>query len=144
MENIEKKKILFICTHNSARSQMAEGLLRNFYGDHFKVFSAGTDPSEVHPYALKAMMEMGIDISNQHSKSVEDFIDRDIDYVITVCDSAKEACPFFPRGKKYIHMSFEDPAYAGGTEDRVLDAFRYVRDKITDWIEETLKKELFS
>lgn len=142
MITFKKKKILFVCTYNSARSQMAEGLLRNIYGDYFEVFSAGTNPSEVHPHAIKAMMEIGIDISSQRSKSVEDFMDRDIDYVITLCDGAKEACPFFPGGKKYIHMSFEGPGEAGGTEDQVLDAFRTVRDEIKDWITETFKKEL--
>jgi len=139
MNDIEKKRVLFVCTHNSARSQMAEGLLRNFYGDYFEVLSAGTNPSEVHQYAIKVMMEIGIDISNQRSKSVEDFIDRDIDYVITVCDNAREACPFFPGGKKSMHKSFEDPASASGTEDQVINVFRNVRDEIKDWIKETFR-----
>ena len=139
MNDIEKKRVLFICTHNAARSQMAEGLLRNFYGDYFEVLSAGTNPSEVHPYAIKVMMEIGIDISNQRSKSVENFMDRDIDYVITVCDNAKETCPFFPGGKKYMHKSFKDPGSVSGTEDQVINVFRDVRDEIRDWIKETFR-----
>jgi len=139
MNDIEKKRVLFVCTHNAARSQMAEGLMRNFYGDNFEVFSAGTNPSGVHPYAIKVMMEIGINISNHYPKSVEDFMDRDIDYVITVCDKAREACPFFPGGKKYIHKSFEDPGSASGTEDQVIDVFRHVRGEIKDWIKETFR-----
>lgn len=139
MNDIEKKRALFVCTHNSARSQMAEGLLRNFHGDYFEVLSAGTNPSEVHENAIKVMKEIGIDILNQRSKSVEDFIGRNIDYVITVCDKAREACPFFPGGKKYIHKSFEDPANTSGTEEQVINVFRHVRDEIKDWIRETFR-----
>jgi arsenate reductase len=141
MKDVEKKTVLFICTHNSARSQMAEGLLRNFYGDSFVVLSAGTNPSEVHPYAIKAMMEIGIDISNQRSKSAEDFIDRDIDYVVTVCDNAREVCPFFPGGKEYIHKNFDDPGSASGAEDEVMNVFRRVRDEIKDWIKEAFRNK---
>ena len=105
-----KQKVLFICTHNSARSQMAEGLLNALYGDRYEAYSAGTQPTEVNPYAIKVMAEMGIDISKHRSKSVEEFRGKKFDYVVTVCDHAKETCPFFPGGEKYLHQGFKDPS----------------------------------
>ena len=95
----EKKNVLFICTHNSARSQMAEGLMNSLLSDHYEAHSAGTEPSELNSYAVKAMAEVGIDISNHRSKSLDGFLDRDWDYVVTVCDRANESCPFFPGGR---------------------------------------------
>ena len=92
-----KKKVLFLCTHNSCRSQMAEGLLRDMAGDKFEVYSAGVEPTSVHPLAKKVLQEIGIDISGQQSKSVDEFLDKEFDYVITVCDNARQTCPFFPR-----------------------------------------------
>lgn len=133
----KKKRVLFICTHNSARSQMAEGLLKALYGDRYEVYSAGTYPTVVNPYAIKVMSEIGIDISEYKSKSIEDFIGMNIDYVVTVCDRAKETCPYFPGAKKYLHQSFEDPASYEGDEEEKLNKFRKVRDEIKEWIIKT-------
>lgn len=129
-----KKKVLFICTHNSARSQMAEGLLNSLYGNRYEALSAGTDPTKVNPCARKVMSELGIDISKHCSKSANEFIEQEFDYVITICDHAKETCPFFPGGKKRFHKSFEDPASFKGNEADTLSVFRKVRDEIKDWI----------
>jgi arsenate reductase len=131
------KKVLFICTHNSARSHMAEGFVNALYGDRYQAFSAGTEPSEVTPYAVRAMQEIGIDISDHRSKSVDAFLDQDLDYVVTVCDHAREACPYFPGGRKSMHKGLQDPSSALGTEQEKLAVFRRVRDEIRDWIEET-------
>jgi len=136
-----KEKVLFICTHNSCRSQMAEGFLRHLYGNHYESYSAGLEVTEVNPYAIKVMGELGIDISGQRSKSIEEFRGMVFDYVVTVCDSAREKCPFFP-GKKVIHKGFEDPASFTGEEDQVLEVFRRVRDEIRDWIVETFGKKI--
>ncbi|HHT9106885.1 MAG TPA: arsenate reductase ArsC [Candidatus Wujingus californicus] len=130
-----KKKVLFICTHNSARSQMAEGLLRAMYGDYYDVYSAGIQPSKVNPYAIRVMAEIGIDISAHHSKNVDVFHRIKFDYVITVCNQAKESCPFFQGGKEYIHCNFDDPSQFEGEEEQKLAVFRQVRDEIKDWIE---------
>lgn len=138
---MKKEKVLFICTNNSARSQMAEGLLRALYGDQYEVYSAGTHPTGVNPYAIKVMSEIGIDISNHKSKSIEEFFGMEIDYVVTVCDKAKETCPYFPGGKKYLHQSFEDPANYEGSEEEKLEAFRKVRDKIKEWIIKTFGRD---
>lgn len=131
-----KKKVLFICTHNSARSQMAEGFLNALYGDRYEAYSAGIEPDRVNPYAVKVMTEIGIDISKQRSKSIEEFRGKNFDYVVTVCDQAKEACPFFPGGKIF-HKGFENPSEFKGTEDEILAKVRRVRDEIKDWIEKT-------
>ncbi len=134
MNKAKKTRVLFLCTQNSARSQMAEGLLRSLYGSGYEVFSAGTQPAPVHPLAVQVMEEIGIDISAQSSKDVALFIDKEIDVVVTVCDRAKETCPFFPYGRRFLHQSFLDPAAAQGGEER-LEAFRRVRDEIRAWIE---------
>ena len=126
----EKKRVLILCTGNSARSQMAEGLLRHLAGDRFEVESAGVEPSFVRPQAVKAMHETGIDISQQRSKSVDEFSGQEFDYVITVCDNARERCPLFPGKTVRIHWSFDDPAEARGDEQAVLGVFRRVRDEI--------------
>lgn len=131
-----KKKVLFVCTHNSARSQMAEALLNMFHGDHYEAWSAGTEPSQVNPYAVKVMAEIGIDISNHRSKSVEEFVSQPFDYVVTVCDHANEACPFFHGGKERIHKGFEDPASVEGDKTEKLRAFRRTRDEIKGWLAE--------
>jgi len=138
---IDRKRVLFVCTNNSARSQMAEGLLRHLYGDHYEVYSAGTLPTEVHPLAIRAMAELGLDISGQRSKSLDELRGQEFELVVTVCDRAKEACPFFPGGCERVHQSFPDPAAVVGTEEERLQAFRDVRDAIEAWIEETLKIE---
>jgi arsenate reductase len=131
-----KKKILFICTHNSARSQIAEGLLRHKYGDKYEVYSAGTEPTGVNPYAVKVMSEIGIDISSHRSKSVTEFQNMDFDLVVTVCDSAKEVCPVFPGAKKIVHHSFPDPTNFNGSREEKIIFFRNVRTDIEKWIEE--------
>ncbi|MEM3046947.1 MAG: arsenate reductase ArsC, partial [Candidatus Bathyarchaeia archaeon] len=107
-----KRRVLFICVHNSARSQMAEGFLRHLYGDRFEAYSAGVAPSRVNPYAVKAMAEVGIDISSYRSKSLREFLGGKVDVAVTVCDEAKEACPFFPGASKQLHWGFPDPSEA--------------------------------
>ncbi len=134
---MEKKKVLFLCTHNSARSQIAEGLLRHLYGSIYKVWSAGTAPSEVDPCAIEVMREIGVDISRHRSKSIAEFAEEEFDYVVTVCNHAKEACPFFPKGKKYLHRSFEDPSAFNGPQEEKLVRFRKVRDEIREWLRVT-------
>jgi arsenate reductase len=124
------KKILVLCTGNSARSQMAEGLLRHEAGDRFDVFSAGTKPSHVRPEAIAAMNDIGIDISGHRSKSVNEFVGQDLDYIITVCNSAKETCPIFPGTAKRLHWPFDDPAAVEGPDSVRLSAFRKIRDQI--------------
>jgi len=131
-----KQKILFICTHNSARSQMAEALLRTLYGNYYEAYSAGIEPTSVNPYAVEVMKELGIDLSTHRSKSIEEFQGMIFDVVVTVCDNAKEACPFFP-GKKVIHKGFDDPAILNGLIEDTLDVFRRVRDEMKDWIKKT-------
>jgi arsenate reductase len=126
-------RVLILCTGNSARSQMAEGWLRHFGGDAFEVASAGTRPAErVHPLAVRAMAEVGIDISALYPKHLERFLGDAWDYVITVCDSANEACPFFPGGRRRLHWSFDDPAAAQGSEEERIAVFRRIRDEIGD------------
>ena len=127
-----RKRILILCTGNSARSQMAEGLLRHLAGDRFDVASAGVSPTQVRPEAITAMREMGIDISQHRSKSVDEFSGQPFDYVITVCDNANEQCPVFPGTTERIHWSFDDPAMAEGDEQARLAVFRRVRDEIRD------------
>jgi len=126
------KRVLILCTGNSARSQMAEGMLRNLAADRFEVQSAGVAPTHVRPEAITVMRELGIDISQHRSKSVDEFLGQQFDYVITVCDNANEQCPIFPANTKRIHWSFQDPADAKGDEETRLAAFRKVRDEITE------------
>jgi arsenate reductase (thioredoxin) len=133
----ERKRVLFICTYNSARSQMAEAFLNQLHGDRYQAFSAGTKPSRVHPLAVKAMAEVGIDIAGHRSKGVDEFLDKTFDLVVTVCDNAREACPYFPGAHKQIHRGFEEPSAAGGEEEEKLAVFRRVRDDIRAWIAET-------
>ena len=128
-----KKRVLFLCSHNSARSQMAEGLLRSLHGDRYESYSAGITPTKVHPMAVQVMAELGIDISRQWAKSIKDFHGPEFDIVVTVCDNAAQACPFFP-GKEMRHRSFEDPAAVEGPPEVVLEAFRKVRDEMAKWI----------
>ncbi len=129
-----KKRILILCTGNSARSQMAEGLLRHDAGDRFDVESAGTKPSRVRPEAIAVMRELSIDISGYRSKSVEEFCGRQFDYVLTVCDNARESCPVFPGATATLHHNFEDPAALQGSEEHRLALFRHVRDEIRDYL----------
>ncbi len=129
-----KKKILFICTHNSARSQMAEGFINSLWKERYEAFSCGTNPGSLSPYAVEVMKEIGIDISHQYSKGVEIFKSEKFDYVVTVCDGARDNCPFFPGGVEYIHEGFEDPTSMEGTQEERLNKFREVRDKIFRWL----------
>jgi arsenate reductase len=145
-----KNKVLFLCTHNSARSQMAEGLLRAMYGDRYEAYSAGIKATSVNPLAVIAMKEIGIDISSQYSKTPQEFQDIIFDVAITVCDNAKAACPIvitnlerptkLTKAREVIHYSFEDPAAAVGSEEEKLKVFRRVRDEIKEWISGTFGK----
>ena len=139
-----KPRILVLCTGNSARSQMAEGLLKAKLGDRFSVDSAGTRPIGVSPEAIAALDEIGIDISENRSKSVDEFAGQEIDYVLTVCDNAKSNCPYFPAKTKLIHHAFPDPYFASGDFEARLAAFRKVRDQIADYIGEDFQKALES
>jgi arsenate reductase (thioredoxin) len=132
-----RRRVLFLCTHNSARSQMAEGLLRYLAGDRFEVYSAGTEVTRVRPQAIVVMGEIGIDISGQESKTLERYLGEPFDYVITVCDDANEACPVFPGAESRLHWSFRDPSQATGEEER-LGVFRSVRDELRERIEREL------
>lgn len=138
---MEKLRVLFVCTHNSARSQMAEGLLRAMAGDRYEVYSAGTGPRGVHPLAMRAMQELGIDLSGHRSKHVDTYRDVPMDYVVTVCDSARERCPYVPARRRNLHQSFPDPSAAEGDEATRLEAFRRVRDQIRAWLEETFVRQ---
>lgn len=129
-----KQRVLVLCTGNSARSQMAEGLLRRAAGDRFEVFSAGTAPSHVRPEGIAVMRELGIDISGHRSKSVDEFTGQPFDYVLTVCDNARESCPLFPGNAITIHRSFDDPAMRSGSEQERLAAFRRVRDELREYL----------
>ena len=148
---MNKMKILFLCEHNSARSQMAEGLLRHVYGDKYEVFSAGSNPMQVNPFATKVMTEIGIDISKQTSKSIEEFRNKEIDLVVSVCrSSAKLTCSLcsspivmgrpeivtmsIPGTKRYLHHGFDDPSEVDGSDDEKTAAFRRTRDEIKQWI----------
>ena len=151
MAKSDRVKVLFLCTHNSARSQIAEGLLRHLYGERYEAFSAGATPTSIHPLAVKVMKEIGIDISGQSSKSIEEFRGKDIDLVVTVCKSTPRlSCPFcstplsigrpeiirstLPDAKHWIEHGFSDPAEVEGSEDERLAAFRSVRDEIREWV----------
>ncbi len=134
-----RRRVLFLCTHNSARSQMAEGLLRDLAGDRFEVASAGTEQTRVHPLAIQAMAEIGIDISGHSSKTLDRFVDQPWDVVITVCDNANESCPLFPGAARRLHWSFEDPSAARGSEDEQLQVFSRIRNQIQSRIRQFLE-----
>lgn len=150
MTSQEKKKVLFLCTHNSARSQMAEGLLRAIHGDRYEAYSAGIKATNLDPRAVMVMKEIGIDISSQLSKTPKTFQNIIFDIAVTVCDSARVSCPIcstdldlpteIPRAREVIHKSFEDPATAVGSEEEQLEVFRQVRDEIKYWIIQTFGK----
>ena len=131
----DRRRVLFLCTHNSARSQMAEGLLRDMAGDRFEAFSAGTEATRVRPEAISVMAEMGVDISAQESETLDRYLGETLDLVVTVCDDANEACPVFPGARERLHWSFPDPSKAAGGYDKRLLAFRNVRDRIRAGIE---------
>jgi len=150
MTDPQKKKVLFLCTHNSARSQMAEGLLRAMHGEDYEAYSAGVVATSVDPRAVLVMKEMGIDISGQRSKTSSEFEDTIFDQAVTVCDRARQACPICstkldlpsssPRAREVVHRSFEDPAAAAGTEEEQIEAFRRVRNEIMDWITQIFER----
>jgi arsenate reductase len=132
---MRKKRVLVLCTGNSARSQMAEGLLRHDAGDRFDVESAGLNPGQVRPEAIAVMEEIGVDISAHRSKHVDEFAGQQFDYVLTVCDNANESCPVLPGQGERLHRSFEDPAVLQGSEQQRLAKFRRVRDEIRDYLQ---------
>ncbi len=138
---MNKVKLLFLCIHNSARSQMAEGFLRHLYSDRYDAYSAGVTPTAVNPYAIKAMAEVGIDISDQWSKSWRAYgVESGFDVVVSTCSEAEKACPLFPIGKR-LRWEFPDPSEAKGTEEEILEVFRNVRDSIRDRIELAVKNK---
>ena len=138
---MEKPLILIVCTANSARSQMAEGLFRHEGGAGYEVFSAGTRPSSVRSEAIEVMREIGIDISSHRSKSVDEFAGQNFDYVVTVCDNARDHCPIFPAGTARLHWSLEDPAAVKGSETERLAAFRRIRDQIHERVRQFFQEQ---
>jgi arsenate reductase len=137
-----KKKVLFLCTHNSCRSQMAEGLVNQDLGDRIEAFSAGTEVTRVNPRAAKVMAEIGIDLSGHRSKTLDEFVAEPFDYVITLCGDANEKCPLFFGGVRRLHIGFEDPSRLPGSEAEVLPEYRRVRDEIRQKMREFFEKEL--
>jgi len=127
-----KKKVLFLCTANSCRSQMAEGIANHFLGDRLEAFSAGTGASYVNPRAIEVLSEIGVDISDHRSKNIDEFSGQDFDYVITLCSDANEKCPLFFGGVERTHLGFSDPAKARGTEEAIMAEFRKIRDEIKE------------
>ena len=136
------KKVLIVCTGNSCRSQMAEGWIRQFAKDKVEVYSAGTHPEPVNSVAIKVMQSLCVDISQHQSNLIDEYLNLDFDYVITVCDTAKELCPTFPSAGKVIHKSFPDPAKAKGTDEEVLAVYTKVRDMLNSFCKEFLQREL--
>jgi len=132
-----KKKILFLCTHNAVRSQMAEGFVNALYSNRYEAYSAGPEPTKVHPCAIAVMAEAGIDISTQRAKSVDVFDNVSVDCVVTMCAEAQENCPIFPGAAMYFHHPFDDPVVVTGSGGEQCDQFRGARDKIRDWIDAT-------
>jgi arsenate reductase len=135
MKMTEPQRVLFLCTHNSARSQMAEAFLNNLGEGRFRAFSAGTRARGLHPFSIQAMAEIGIDISLQQSKTLDEFVDQPFDLVVTVCDDAKESCPYFANARERWHWSFPDPSAEPGGDDARYAAFVVVRDSIRERIE---------
>lgn len=136
-----KTKVLFLCTGNSCRSQMAEGFLRDLGGDQFEAHSAGTTPSTLSPMAVEVMREAGIDIAGQWSKNASEYLGAHFAYIVTVCDNAKESCPIFPGPSRRLHWSFEDPADATGMDEDRRISFRQVRDQISACVKELVDKQ---
>ena len=142
-ETTENKRYLVVCTGNFCRSQMAEGWLRHLGGGRVAAFSAGSKPKGgVHPMAVEVMKETGIDLTQNTSNHIDDYINDDFDCVLTVCDSAKEACPVFPGAKRLLHHPFEDPDHPNDSNEQPIKCFRRVRDQIKDWVQEFLNEEL--
>lgn len=137
-----KKRVLFLCTANSCRSQMAEGIVNHFLGDRVEAFSAGTEASYVNPKAIVVLQEIGVDISRHRSKSMDEFAEDSFDYVITLCGDANEKCPLFFAGVQRTHIGFSDPAKAKGTEEKILEEFRKVRDEVKVTLLDYFSREL--
>ena len=137
-----RTKVIFICTGNSCRSQMAEGLLRYMAGDRFEVFSAGSHPSRLHPASIIVMAELGIDISNHSADSIDEYLDKDIDIVISVCDNARQVCPVFSGDVQQIHWSIDDPFHGWGAEPSDLLPYREIREILKDRLESFINQEL--
>lgn len=137
-----EKRVLFLCTANSSRSQMAEGIANHLWGDHMEAFSAGTQASFVNPIAIEVMKEIGIDISMHRSKNLSEFNGQSFDYVITLCGDANETCPLYIGGTNKTHIGFDDPAKATGTQDEILSEFRNVRDQIKAKLNEYFRSKL--
>ncbi len=140
MSDDDRTRVLFLCIHNSCRSQMAEGLLRHLGGERFESHSAGLEATRVHPLAVRAMEELGIDISGQHSKTIDELDEHDFAYVVTTCDEAAEACPSWPGDARMLHWSFPDPSAAEGGEEERLVVFRQVRDEIKGRVEALVRE----
>ena len=136
-----KNSIIFICTGNSCRSQIAEGLFKNEAGDKFNVYSAGSHPSRIHPASIKVMSEWGIDINNQRSEAIDKYIEKKIDIVITVCDNANKSCPIFPGAKINIHWSIKDPFHSWSDDEKDLEPYRLTRNEIKEKIKSLLKQK---
>ena len=136
---MSKKTVLFLCTHNSSRSQMAEGLMNHYLGEKYTAYSAGTEPAGVNSFAEIAMNDIGIDISSHYSKNVDEFKDKFFEYVVTVCDSAKENCPVFLKGNNLIHKGFNDPTSFRGSDEEKLNYFKEIRDQINKWIQKSFE-----
>ena len=130
-----KKNVLFLCTHNAVRSQIAEAFLNHLYGDRYSAFSAGSDPTQIDPLVVTVMKETGMDLSANQSKSLSVFPDMHFDCVITVCDQVQESCPHFPRGDRHIHKRFSDPSKFNGNAEDITHEYRRVRDEIKAWVE---------
>jgi arsenate reductase len=141
-KNVLKKSVLFVCTHNAVRSQIAEAFLNHIYGDRYSAFSAGSDPTQVDPLVVNVMKAIGIDVSSNQSKNLNVFQDMHFDYVVTVCDHAQESCPYFPEGNVRIHKSFPDPSKFQGSSDDKIKEFRRVRDEIKTWIEKEFNRQI--
>jgi len=139
-----KLRVLFLCTHNSCRSQMAEGLLRLRYGGTYEVFSAGTQPTSVHPLVVQVMDEINVDLSSHTSENLASYVGQPFDAVVTTCDSANESCPVFPGAKRLIHHGFRDPSDVVGSDELMLNAFRATRDEIDSWIQGTFHPRTFA
>jgi len=133
--NVVRKSVLFLCTHNAVRSQMAEAFLNHLYGDRYSAFSAGSDPTQIDPIVITVMKEIGMDVSANQSKNVSVFQGRHFDWVITVCDHVQESCPYFPQGDRRIHKSFSDPSRFQGNAEDIIYEYRRVRDEIKAWVE---------
>jgi arsenate reductase len=139
--NMDMKRMLFLCTHNSVRSQIAEAFLRVLFGDRYDVWSAGTKPTEVNPFAIMVMAEEGIELSSHYAKSVHSYTDYEFDSVVTMCSNIYQSCPYFNGAKNYIHEEFADPSLFQGTEQDIINQFRKVRDEIKAWIIQTFGHE---